>query len=110
MVPNKSQSEFHNYFTQVKSPSGRFIKVKIIPGTIVVNAADLLERWTSGKIKSTIHRVVLPDDTTVPRQSIAFFCNPDNECVIECIDGSRKYESISTYDYIDKRLKETLAN
>ena len=91
------------------SPSGKFIKAKVIPGTIIVNAGDLLERWTSGKIKSTIHRVVLPDDTTVSRQSIAYFCTPDNESFIECLDGSSKYESISTYDYMEKRYKETFS-
>ena len=90
------------------SPSGKFIKAKVIPGTIVVNAADLLERWTSGKIKSTIHRVTLPDDTTVPRQSIAYFVNPDNECFVECLDGSNQYEGISAYDYLDKKFKETM--
>ena len=97
------------FFTfQVKSPSGKFIKAKVIPGTIVVNAADLLERWTSGKIKSTIHRVTLPDDTTVSRQSIAYFVNPDNECFVKCLDGSNQYEGISTYDYLDKKFKETM--
>ena len=50
----------------------------------------------------------MPEDTTVPRQSVAFFVNPDNEHFVECLDGSNKYDGISTFDYIDKRLKETL--
>ena len=95
---------FFNF--QVKSPSGKFIKAKVIPGTIVVNAADLLERWTSGKIKSTIHRVTLPDDTTVPRQSIAYFCMPDNDWLIECLDGSNKFAPVTAFEYVDRRFKD----
>lgn len=44
-------------------------------GTIVVNAGDLLSRWSNDTIKSTIHRVVEPplkeDNTHPPRYSIA---------------------------------------
>ena len=92
-------------FFKVKSPSGKFIKAKVIPGTIVVNAADLLERWTSGRIKSTMHRVMLPENTRTVRQSIAFFCMPDNDYPIQCIDGSNKYEPITALEWIDKRYR-----
>ncbi|KAI9652945.1 MAG: hypothetical protein M1831_006274 [Alyxoria varia] len=38
----------------------RFIDARPIEGTIVVNAADLLARWTNSMIRSTVHRVVEP--------------------------------------------------
>ena len=90
------------------SPSGKFIKGKVIPGTIFVNAADLLKRWTSEKIKSSIHRVTLPNDTTVPRQLIVYFFTSDNECFVECLDGSNQYEGISTYNYFTEKFNTTL--
>lgn len=45
---------------QVKSPNGTFVDAAPIEGTCVVNAGDLLARWSNDTIKSTIHRVVEP--------------------------------------------------
>ena len=91
------------------------------PGTIVVNAGDLLARWSNDVLRSTLHRVVAPpakaiSDTegiTPARQSIAFFCNPNQGAEISClptclIPGSKpKYPSVTTEDYIVGRLKAT---
>jgi len=91
---------------EVESPSGEFVHVIPIQDTIVVNAADLLERWTSG-IKSTKHRVTLPKDTTKARQSFAFFCQPDDNMLIQCLDGSNKYEPVTSLAYIHAQFKKT---
>jgi isopenicillin N synthase-like dioxygenase len=66
---------------QVKSPEGRFVDATPIEGTCVVNAGDLLARWSNDTIKSTVHRVVEPPqkkgevtgegETYPPRYSIA---------------------------------------
>ena len=45
---------------QVSSPTGQFVDATPIEGTVVVNAGDLLARWSNDTIKSTIHRVVEP--------------------------------------------------
>jgi isopenicillin N synthase-like dioxygenase len=45
---------------QVKSPNGTFVDATPIEDTCVVNAGDLLARWSNDTIKSTIHRVVEP--------------------------------------------------
>jgi isopenicillin N synthase-like dioxygenase len=45
---------------QVKSPNGKFVDATPIQGTCVVNAGDLLARWSNDTIKSTVHRVVEP--------------------------------------------------
>jgi isopenicillin N synthase-like dioxygenase len=61
---------------QVQGPTGAFIDATPIEGTCVVNAGDLLARWSNDNIKSTIHRVVEPPsgDTDVypARYSIAY--------------------------------------
>ena len=64
---------------QVRSPNGQFVDATPIQDTCVVNAGDLLARWSNDTIKSTVHRVVEPPrrdgegegDTYPPRYSIA---------------------------------------
>jgi len=104
---------------QVKSPKGTWVDATPIPDTIVINAGDLLARWSNDTIKSTNHRVVQPPskpedaqkDTYPPRYSIAYFCNPNSEKTIEAIPGTfesgKKYEAINSGEYLVKRLTAT---
>ena len=45
---------------QVRSPRGSWVDATPIAGTIVVNAGDLLARWSNGIVASTEHQVVEP--------------------------------------------------
>ncbi|KAI1505427.1 hypothetical protein F5X99DRAFT_244120 [Biscogniauxia marginata] len=102
---------------QVKSPTGVFVDATPIEDTVVVNAGDLLARWSNDNIKSTIHRVVEPpssdDDVYPARYSIAYFCNPNFKSHIEAIPGTytteqdRKYEGINSGQYLVQRLTAT---
>lgn len=109
---------------QVKNPEGVFVNAKPIPGTIVVNAGDLLARWSNDIIKSTEHRVISPSscnasstdsgsDIYPARYSIAYFGNPNPDATIEalpgCYDDSNpiKYPSINAHEYITSRLSAT---
>ncbi|KAM0436839.1 hypothetical protein ACHAPT_002552 [Fusarium lateritium] len=102
---------------QVKSPTGHFVDATPIEGTVVVNAGDLLSRWSNDTIKSTIHRVVEPpqkeSDSYPPRYSIAYFCNPNFDSYIEALPGTfeteqdKKHEGINSGDYLVQRLAAT---
>jgi isopenicillin N synthase-like dioxygenase len=48
---------------QVKTPSGEYVDATPIDNTVVVNAGDLLARWSNDLIKSTVHRVIEPPFT-----------------------------------------------
>lgn len=102
---------------EVKSPKGTWVRAKPIPGTIVVNAGDLLMRWSNDTIVSTKHRVIQPppkpedieadEDGEIPaRYSIAYFCNPNFDRFIEALPGTvekdqvRKYEGINSGEYL----------
>ncbi|KAG5916261.1 hypothetical protein E4U42_007729 [Claviceps africana] len=94
---------------QVRSPSGEFVDATPIEGTIVVNAGDMLARWSNDTIRSTIHRVARPpnqDDEHPARYSIAYFCNPNMDSFIETLPGTyatekdRKYEGIRSGEYL----------
>ncbi|KAK4032227.1 hypothetical protein C8A01DRAFT_50941 [Parachaetomium inaequale] len=104
---------------QVQSPSGAFVDATPIEGTCVVNAGDLLARWSNDTIKSTVHRVVEPPafeeegEEYPARYSIAYFCNPNFKDFIEAIPGTyateadKKYEGINSGEYLIQRLKAT---
>lgn len=111
---------------EVKSPKGTWVRATPIPGTIVVNAGDLLSRWSNDLISSTKHRVIQPppkagemndadnpESMFPPRYSIAYFCNPNADKLIETIPGTftddnpKKYEPVTSGDYIEMRLAAT---
>ncbi|RPA95192.1 Clavaminate synthase-like protein [Choiromyces venosus 120613-1] len=103
---------------QIRSPKGTFVNATPIPGTIVINAGDLLARWSNGKIHSTEHQVVEPPIPPASgiypaRYSCAYFCNPNFDKFIEAIPGTytseadKKYPGINSGDYLVQRLMET---
>ncbi|KIW03576.1 uncharacterized protein PV09_05331 [Verruconis gallopava] len=106
---------------QVESPNGNFIDATPIEGTIVINAGDLLARWSNDTIRSTTHRVVEPphppsegaDGEYPSRYSIAYFCNPNFDRMIEvipstCAQGEKpKYEPVRSGEYLVRRLTAT---
>ena len=111
---------------QVRSPKDTFVDVTPIADTIVVNAGDLLARWSNDTIKSTRHRVVEPPKPAgeesennlsqlyPSRYSIAYFCNPNKDKVIEALPGThgeeraKKYPEITAGEYLIQRLAETI--
>ncbi len=53
------------------------------------------------------HRVLVPEDEAVKgrvRQSVAFFVHPDNEVLVETIDGSNKYSPVTAQEDTEKRF------
>ncbi|XP_016092480.1 UPF0676 protein C1494.01-like [Sinocyclocheilus grahami] len=96
---------------QVLNRAGEFISAPSIPGTVLINIADLMQRWTSDVYVSAVHRVLLPpagDSST--RQSLAFFVQPDDEAIISCCDGSDKYPPVKSVDYLLSRFNDTYGN
>lgn len=87
----------------------KFVSAPPIPGTILVNIADLLQRYTNGRVKSTMHRVVSPSakrfsGAILPaRYSIPFFVHPDPETMIDPItlrEGEEKlYEPVNAGEW-----------
>ena len=56
------------------------------------------------------HRVLIPEKELkkrIVRRSLAFFGHPDNEVMIECLDGSNKYPPITSMGYLQQRFAAT---
>ncbi len=82
-----------------------------IPGTFIVNIADLLQRWSNDTFLSTRHRAI--NTTGLPRMSIPFFLGVNHDTVISplpnCVSAERpgKYPPVIAGDYVLQRLNET---
>ncbi|XP_067675655.1 uncharacterized protein [Haliotis asinina] len=95
---------------EVVNTDGVYVPATPIPGAIIVNIGDMMQRWTADQLKGTKHRVLIPEAEVKKRQSrqsIAFFVNPNNDTMIKCLDGSDKYEPISSEDYLNYRFSVT---
>ncbi|XP_077986047.1 uncharacterized protein LOC144440544 [Glandiceps talaboti] len=93
---------------EIKTKDGMFIPATPIEGTVIVNIGDMMQRWTSDKLVSNVHRVVIPDNAapkTSSRQSMAYFGNPDSATVVRCIDGSDKYPPLTAGDYLRQKFE-----
>nr|XP_058970280.1 uncharacterized protein LOC131796687 [Pocillopora verrucosa] len=89
---------------------GRFVPATPMKGTVLVNIGDLMQRWTSDTLKSTVHRVLIPEveiKRRVPRRSLVFFVDPDPSSLISCLDGSSKYPPITAGEWIKGKLSAT---
>ncbi|XP_046556650.1 proline hydroxylase buaE-like isoform X2 [Haliotis rubra] len=95
---------------EVMNTDDIYVPAHPVPGAVLVNIGDLMQRWTADKLKATKHRVLVPEaelKKRQSRQSLAFFVHPNDEVIIRCLDGSDKYEPISSIDYLNYRFNVT---
>ncbi|MEH2466383.1 isopenicillin N synthase family dioxygenase [Nostoc sp.] len=99
---------------EVQTASGEWIAAPTIPDTVIVNTGDLIQRWTNHVFCSTKHRVMIPSDNTMKqsRYSIAFFCHPNDDIEIACLESCQKeqspiYSPILAGEYLLSRLQAT---
>ncbi|MDA8570846.1 isopenicillin N synthase family oxygenase [Schleiferiaceae bacterium] len=99
---------------QVLNKNNEWIGITAIPGSLVVNVGDMLQRLTNGVMKSTTHRVVNPprEKWGTSRYSIPFFLHPVGKMPLNalsnCISDERTkaFEDITAGDYLEQRLIE----
>jgi isopenicillin N synthase-like dioxygenase len=93
---------------EVRTCDGDWIAAPPIPGTFVVNVADMLARWTNDRWRSTPHRV--KNRSGVDRYSCPYFFDMDLECIIACLDSCHgpanppRYDPVRYGDYLIERL------
>lgn len=113
---------------RVQKLDGTYIFVDPTPNSIIVNVGDMLQRWTNDLLIATPHQVInhpSHGSRIIPeRYSIAFFCNPNRNVVLEPLIGllqeeestslsdekpTAKYEPITAIDYLTQRLAATIS-
>ena len=98
---------------QILSPEDRWEDVPSVPGSFVVNLGDLMAAWTNDRWVSTQHRVIVPDDVTGDRISVAFFHQPAYDALIECIptctspDDPPRHEAVTSGEWIRLMIEKT---
>jgi len=100
---------------EVKSVDGDWIFAPYMPDTVLVNTGDLMQRWSNDHFRSTKHRVGVPtgDRATKSRYSIAFFCHPNYDAEITCIESCQseanppRYTPVLSGDYLVNLLQAT---
>jgi isopenicillin N synthase-like dioxygenase len=98
---------------EVRPRDGDWIAAPPIPGSFVVNVADMLARWTNDRWQSTPHRVknLSPGD----RYSCPYFFDMDLNCTIACLDtclgaaNPPRYQPVRYGDYLLERLDRNYA-
>ena len=91
---------------------GSWHDVAAPPNTFVVNIGDLMAQWTNDRWVSTLHRVANPPRARahLPRQSVAFFHQPNWHTVVECLPGCGsvlnlpKYPPITSGAHFERKL------
>ncbi|KAI0132402.1 2OG-Fe(II) oxygenase family oxidoreductase [Xylariales sp. AK1849] len=74
---------------QLQTRDGQWKDVKHIPGSIVVNTADMLHFWTDGYLQSCVHRVVAPppEQVHMNRYGLIYFLRPSNATRLQFVDS-----------------------
>jgi 2OG-Fe(II) oxygenase superfamily len=107
-----------------------FIPVDPLPGAVLVNVGDLMERWSNGRWRSVVHRVGAPpladtrssdglggrvladlgeqvelegDAICSPRYSIPFFATANSDAVIDALPGCWELGVPKRYDSVTAR-------
>lgn len=79
-----------------------------LKGAFIVNIGDMLERWSNGLFRSTLHRVVIAGEE---RYSVAFFLDPNFDCLVECLpaccsaENPPRFAPITSGHYLIERYK-----
>ena len=87
---------------EVLTAGGAWIDTPYVPGSIVINAGDLMAKVSGGKFKATCHRV-----RSIPgkdRYSVPFFFEPGVDCLLTSID-SEEEEDISYGQHVLEKME-----
>ena len=69
---------------ELRTPEKKWIQAPALPGTLLVNAGEILRLWSNGRFRATLHRVI--NQSGRDRYAIPFFYSPSPDTLIECVE------------------------
>jgi isopenicillin N synthase-like dioxygenase len=95
---------------EIMGKDGNWIAATPLRGSFVINIGELMKRWTNGRFKATVHRVVHLQDKS--RYSMPLFCNPNFRTVVDprdlgVSDADAQYPPIQSGEFLLERFKAT---
>ena len=98
---------------EILTRQGEWMAVETGPGQIVVDAGDMLSRFTNEVVPAATHRVVNPAENAArDRYSMPFFVHPYSACDLTIderfvsADNPPKYPPITAGQFLEQRLRE----
>ena len=97
---------------EIQRRNGEWAAMPPIPGTLVVNIGDLLERWSNRRYHSTVHRVI--NSSGRERLSLVLAYDPNFETLVDprafCAPGEEPHdEPITCGDYLLWRFRKAFS-
>ena len=97
---------------EIQQRNGEWAAMPPIPGTLVVNIGDLLERWSNRRYRSTVHRVI--NSSGRERLSLVLAYDPNFETLVDpnafCAQGETPHdEPITCGDYLLWRFRKAFS-
>ncbi|HEY3919763.1 MAG TPA: 2OG-Fe(II) oxygenase family protein [Stellaceae bacterium] len=98
---------------EIRSAHDEWIDVPPLPGTFVVNIADLFSRWTNGLYRSSLHRASNFSASDRARISLPLFVIPHSKTRVECLPtcasagNPAKYEPVEAGPYVRALLEQS---
>jgi isopenicillin N synthase-like dioxygenase len=82
--------------------------VRPLPGHCIVNLGDALVKFSGGRLRSNIHRVVPPpgEQRHSDRYSLVYFCRPGDDVLLRTLiesEGQGGEEEVSAKEWILRR-------
>ena len=85
---------------EVQARDGSWMPVTAEPGEFVINFGEMMEMWTGGRVRATLHRV---KGTAEERISVPLFFNPDYDTNV----APKGQPPIRAGEHLTRRFNET---
>lgn len=107
LLPEATQSGL-----ELMTADGEWLPIPSLPGQIIVDTGDMIQRMTNDFIPARTHRVVNPEGEASDRYSMPFFCHPHPDASLavldECVpEGEQpKYAPVTADEFLQERLRQ----